>query len=189
MARVGAAFTETDVRKPLVASQKGGVGKTTTSINLAAHQQRQPLRQTGLDLPGVLVGNVLPGLDVLSPYQDGGCSDEDLDHLLALLATPAFQECYATLVVDTQDEKQPEEADTPAAAAQAGGAAERPEAAGEGAGARREGQQTAFRVVRGRRPLAGSPRAPDGARPRPCRRPGPPPPASARAAIRRPRAR
>src|SRR5262245_1463566 len=117
-----------DVRKLLVASQKGGVGKTTTSTNLAAatalagarvllldadplssigsslnlaqHPGRQPLRAAGIDLPGVLASNVLPGLDVLSPYEDGGCSDDELDHLLALVAAPSFRECYSCLIVN-----------------------------------------------------------------------------------------
>ncbi len=117
------------MRKLLVASQQGGVGKTTTSINLAAaaaqagvrvllldadplscisaalnlpqHPRRQPLRQAGLELPGVLVGNVLPGFDVLSPYEDGSCSDADLDDLFKVLASAEFAQRYGCLIVGT----------------------------------------------------------------------------------------
>ena len=117
------------MRKLLVCSQKGGVGKTTTAITLAGatalsgtrvllldadplsniasalnlleHFQRQTLRDVGIDLPGVIVTNVVPGVDVLSPYDAGGCSDDDLDGVLALLNTPALEEHYGCVVVDS----------------------------------------------------------------------------------------
>ena len=120
---------EKPVRKLLVASQKGGVGKTTTSINLAAaaaragtrvllldadplsrvaeslglavHPQRRTLHQVGVDLPGVLVCDVTPGLDVLSPYEAGPCSDADLDDLLRLMDAPPFRASYGCLVIDS----------------------------------------------------------------------------------------
>lgn len=116
------------MRKLLVASQKGGVGKTTTSMNLAAaaahsgtrvmlldadpvsnistalnlaeHPHRQSLRQAGIDLPGVLVTNFVPGLDVLSPYEGGRCSDQDLDRLLQVLSDAALHDCYGCMIVD-----------------------------------------------------------------------------------------
>src|SRR5207244_2157401 len=105
------------------------IGKTTTSINLAAaaalgggrallldvdplssvtaslklteHPQRQPLRIVDIDLPGALVTGVLPGLDVLSPYDDGGCSDQDVDDLLKVLASPEVGAAYSCLVLNT----------------------------------------------------------------------------------------
>ena len=116
------------MRKLLVASQKSGVGKTTTSINLAAaaalsgarvllveadplsgissalnlpqHPERRPLRAAGIDLPGILCSGVLPNLDVFSPYEEGGCTDEDFDRVLQLLALDAFRESYDCLIVN-----------------------------------------------------------------------------------------
>src|SRR5262249_25829530 len=73
----------------------------STSLNLERQSQRQSLRSVGIDLPGILYSGVVPGLDVLSPYEEGGCTDEDFDNLLRLTTSSNLQEDYGCLIVDS----------------------------------------------------------------------------------------
>jgi cellulose biosynthesis protein BcsQ len=72
----------------------------STALNLAEHPRRLLLREQGIDLPGLLVCDLIANLDVFSPYGEGPCTDEDFARLLRALATPPAQQCYGCTIVD-----------------------------------------------------------------------------------------
>jgi chromosome partitioning protein len=70
------------------------------ALNLAQHPRRQALRQAGIDLPGVIVSDIIPGLDLISPYEEGTCSDQELGEVLELISSSG-NDHYSCMIVDT----------------------------------------------------------------------------------------
>ncbi len=117
------------MRKLLVASQKGGVGKTTTAINLAtaaaqagaavllvdtdplasvaaalnlaSNADSKDLRQKGLDCDGTIWENVVPGLDIAMPAGDGVAFAQDVDEFLVRIGNHPSSRRYHWMIIDS----------------------------------------------------------------------------------------
>ena len=113
----------------MLASQKSGVGKTTTAINLATvtagkgarvllmdvdpvgtvsmalslteHKNRRKLKDMlDMDIYGEMCCDVVDGLDVISPYDEGVGCEEDLLKLLDLLESESVKERYDCVILN-----------------------------------------------------------------------------------------